>query len=233
MDRRIAALRRLRHGRGRAPRGQDGPGQSGGAKVVELGDPDLVAAAVEGRPQPGVERRPGALGAGEPLADAKHVGVVVGPGKAGGGHVVGHRGPHARHLVGGHGDAVAAAAYAHSQVGVTFGHGPAHRRAEVGIVHPVGGMGAAVGHVVAGCQQMPSQGLLQLVAGMVGPHRDPHGRHPKSEREQVKAPRVAAVSCGGHLRRDLRAAQYQQTLPTASLHFSPRLSRIAPYSLGL
>ncbi len=146
-----------------------------GGDGVDLAGPAGVAATLELGGQEGIEGVEGHLGADEPLPDAHDVGVVVGPGQPGRGHVVDGGGPDTGDLAGGHADPDAASAHPDPAVGPTLGHRPTDGLAVVRVVDRLGRVGAEVVDLVTGGPEVVGQETLELEAGMIGPDGDTHG----------------------------------------------------------
>ena len=163
--------------------------------VGDLGDPPLVAAALEGRGEPELEDLRRQAGGDDAPTHGEHVGVVVLAAQARGVQVVAQRGPHAVHLVGGDLLALARAAEHDAPVGLAGHHGAADGGTDGRVVDRVGAVGAEVDRLVAPALELHHEVSLQVEPRVVGTDGHLHAlrswwRSPIGERQRDHALRA-------------------------------------------
>src|SRR5436190_1648608 len=142
---------------------------------AELRDARRVAAGGERSVEPGLEDLDRRVPRRDARAERQDVGVVVlaaEPRRVG---VGAGGGADAGDLVGGHRHTEPGAAHEDAPAGLARRHGARDERREVGIVHGLGRLGAAIHDVVPAADQPRLEVLLEREPGMVGAERD--GRH--------------------------------------------------------
>ena len=127
-----------------------------------------MAAALKFVVQKGVNDLAGKAGADNAAAHAQGIGIVVAAGVLGAERLRAAAGADALHLVGAHRHAYAGAAAQDDQCAAAVLHGLAALGGKVRVVHAGGGIGAKVGVGYAQLVQMGLDGLLQLIAAVVG-----------------------------------------------------------------
>ncbi len=105
-------------------------------------------------------------------AHRQHVGVVVSPSHTSGVEVVAQRRAHAAYLVGSKLFTLTAAAEDDAHIGIAVANESAHTRTDRGVIHALGGIGAAIHDLVTLGGQQGNEVGLELEACVIGADGD-------------------------------------------------------------
>src|SRR5512138_99182 len=145
-----------------------------GLEVADLVDAVGVAAALEGRLEPGPDDAQGQLEGVRPPAQGQAVRVVVGPADLGGVLDPAGRRPQALEFVGHDGHADAGAADEDGPVALTGLDGPGGLGPVIDVIDLLAGAAAEVNELDALAAEELGDARLEIVAGVVGGESDGH-----------------------------------------------------------
>ena len=170
-----------------------------------------VSAAFKSGAEKCIDHFNGLRNRGETRRNADDVGVVVLAGEAPGGDIVDGGRTGARDLVGRDRDADAAAADAHTQVGLAVGDGTAHGGTEIGVVDAVLTVGTEVPHVVAEVAEVSVQDGKPRVHRVVCAVDCGTVINPNTVAQQMESAVVFALTAALHSRIDIKDGAVQQS----------------------